>query len=582
MSDTLLTISGDQLVQIGSGDNILLIAGEAGLFIFVEDSMGTVFNGAKSSLSGAVTVSATTFPITDIGGFLSVGGSGDWFYAQLTDGYGAYEVVKVDVGNSSVNGLSVTRGQGGAAKAWPAGTQIWQCLDINTLNVFPQQGVARSVAFNPNSALTPNYKGEKVYQSDDVLWWQSIDAITQEWRLIAGVVYVADVTFDPAAGTYANGQTLTMSCVTPGVTIRYTTDGSTPDENSTAYSAPITIPEDATTTYKARAFGANRWESPSQNVTTGAYTLQSGFTGDTLILAAANLIPRKPVVFNDGGGDKLYVVGAGSPSKLYSWDFSGGSWTLVDGSWPTNSDSSSAKNPLVLGSDLYVIGSVGILLKLVAGNLTAITNLVSGVQYIGWVQNSKIHMGIDEGVNENIKRYDSGVNWTQILDAGTNPRMGVMLNNNFYWLNSSNFRLYEFNGVTNTEVAPPGSTNSSWEGIEVYNGVIYASGKAPKNTARDGISYWNGVDDWVTLFYVEEPPHNMDGNIGPFQYVASEDAWYFYSGTNLRELYKWTSGGGFEHLATTASTLPIEIMFTYNDRVFALSDDMQLVELTIS
>ena len=543
---------------------------------------GLVFNtSAKSSLSTSVENDETVFPITDIGPFLESGSTGDFFYAQMVNLDGTFEIVKVDIGNSDADGLKVARGQSGTdAQEWPAGTQIWQCLDAVTLGIFKQDATFRSVAYNPNSALAAASFGEKLYQSDDELWWKSVESGTQVWRLVAGVIYVADVVFDPAAGTYGNGQTLTMTCVTPSVSIYYTIDGTTPTELDNLYSAPIAMPEDATTTYKAKAFGANRWESPSENVTSGQYILQAGFTGDTLLLAGTSRGPRVPVVFDDGGGDKVWVVGAGSPSIFYSWDFSAGAWTVADNSWPVGSDTSWARGPAVAGGVLYVVGTAGQLLSWDGANLNKVTDGVGASCYKGWAQNDKVHMSVDYGAVENFERYDGGGVWTPVLDVGVPAREGVVYNNNYYWVNSSNMRLYEFNGVTNVEVAPPGVTNNFWFEVKEYSGVIYASGKLPLDPSKDGISYWNGVDNWVTLFTVEEPPHNMDGNIGPFEYVAAHDTWYFYAGANEDELYTWKSGEGFTYLGNSAATGTIVRMFTYGSRVFGISHTLELVELT--
>jgi formylglycine-generating enzyme required for sulfatase activity len=57
--------------------------------------------------------------------------------------------------------------------------------------------------------------------------------------------------FNPIEGTYEPGQAVTISCMTAGSTIYYTTDGSTPNDSSQIFNTPIII--DSTTTIKAKA-----------------------------------------------------------------------------------------------------------------------------------------------------------------------------------------------------------------------------------------------------------------------------------------------------------------------------------------
>jgi hypothetical protein len=55
------------------------------------------------------------------------------------------------------------------------------------------------------------------------------------------ITLAAKPTFSPAAGTYSSPQTVTISDVTPGVTIYYTTDGTIPTTSSAVYSGPIRV-----------------------------------------------------------------------------------------------------------------------------------------------------------------------------------------------------------------------------------------------------------------------------------------------------------------------------------------------------
>ena len=66
-----------------------------------------------------------------------------------------------------------------------------------------------------------------------------------------GLSNLANPVFTPAAGSYVEAQQVTISCETEGVSIYYTTDGTTPSASSTLYEEPITV--DKTTTIKAIA-----------------------------------------------------------------------------------------------------------------------------------------------------------------------------------------------------------------------------------------------------------------------------------------------------------------------------------------
>ena len=84
-----------------------------------------------------------------------------------------------------------------------------------------------------------------------------------------GAQVAAAPVLTPAGGIYYSTVNVTMSTTTPGATIYYTTDGSTPgDTNGLTYTAPLAI--SATTTVKAIAYATGY--TPS-SVTTEAYML---------------------------------------------------------------------------------------------------------------------------------------------------------------------------------------------------------------------------------------------------------------------------------------------------------------------
>lgn len=79
-----------------------------------------------------------------------------------------------------------------------------------------------------------------------------------------GLATLAAPVFTPPGGNYSDSVTVAMASATPGVTLRYTVDGSTPSATSAIYTAPLSITQD--TTLRASAFntGFNQSVAASQ------------------------------------------------------------------------------------------------------------------------------------------------------------------------------------------------------------------------------------------------------------------------------------------------------------------------------
>ena len=112
-------------------------------------------------------------------------------------------------------------------------------------------------------------------------------------------------TFSPEAGTYAEAQTVTISCETEDVDIYYTLDGTDPTDESEPYSSAITV--DGPTTIKAIAYDGNN----NSAIATASYHICSADNAYTVAQALA---------FVEYPANGIYVQGIVStaPSSLSS------------------------------------------------------------------------------------------------------------------------------------------------------------------------------------------------------------------------------------------------------------------------
>jgi hypothetical protein len=129
----------------------------------------------------------------------------------------------------------------------------------------------------------------------------------------------------PAPGVYSFAQSVTITSASSGVTIYYTTDGSTPTTASTKYTTPMTI--NATTTLQAIAAGNGFTASA---VAGGLYTIQissttanfsAGFAGSSAAITfnGATQLDDTRLQLTDGGANEASSAFLNTPLNIQAF-----------------------------------------------------------------------------------------------------------------------------------------------------------------------------------------------------------------------------------------------------------------------
>jgi hypothetical protein len=162
-------------------------------------------------------------------------------------------------------------------------------------------------------------------------------------------------TFQPAPGTYSTAQSVTLSSTTPGFSIYYTTNGTTPTVNSTPYTGVITV--GSSMTIEAIAVASGYLASP---VASAAYVINTGTTTEVPLTGSVDV-------------DGIVANGSAVPNKGLDNDGYAYSATLVGASLSWNGNT-------------YAFGSAGVAdavsnttIALPAGNYTTLSLLGTAV-----------------------------------------------------------------------------------------------------------------------------------------------------------------------------------------------------------
>ncbi len=129
----------------------------------------------------------------------------------------------------------------------------------------------------------------------------------------------ATPTFSPAAGTYSTAQTVTISDATPGASIYYTTDGTTPTASSTPYTGAVTVSSSETLNAIAVATGF-----ATSAVGSAAYTIQVPAATPSFSPAGGTYSTAQTVTISDTTpGDLIYFTTNGTTPTVSSTQYSG-------------------------------------------------------------------------------------------------------------------------------------------------------------------------------------------------------------------------------------------------------------------
>ncbi len=125
-------------------------------------------------------------------------------------------------------------------------------------------------------------------------------------------------TFSLAGGTYFSTQSVTITDSTPGTTIYYTTNGTTPTTSAAIYTGPISVT--ASETLEAIAVESGYANSPA---TSAIYTISSRLPTPTFSPAAGNYTTTQTVTLSDQAGATIYYTTNGTTPTTSSTIYTG-------------------------------------------------------------------------------------------------------------------------------------------------------------------------------------------------------------------------------------------------------------------
>ncbi len=144
-------------------------------------------------------------------------------------------------------------------------------------------------------------------------------AVASAAYTITPQVTVATPSFSPGPGTYTSAQSVSISDATPGATINYTTNGSTPTASSTPYTGPIAV--SSTETLQAIAVATGDTNSA---VSSAIYTITTQAATPAFSPAAGTYSSAQSVSISDAtSGATIYYTTNGTTPSTSSTRYTG-------------------------------------------------------------------------------------------------------------------------------------------------------------------------------------------------------------------------------------------------------------------
>ena len=247
-----------------------------------------------------------------------------WYLSPIGGGY--YTLASQDVVNANVNSCIEPSGGSTASGAeivtfacTTTSAQQWSFVPAVPMATTPTFSVAAGNYYTAqNVGISDATSGSTIYYTTDnstpttlsTKYTTAVNvSVSETLKAIAtasgyatspvgsisyaiGLPLAAPPSFSPLGGTYISAQTVTISDATSGVSIYYTTDGSTPSVSSAVYTGPITF--SGTTTLNAIAAGASYSNSGETstvyNINTYNCPTGSGSCYDTFAGAAGTAL----------------------------------------------------------------------------------------------------------------------------------------------------------------------------------------------------------------------------------------------------------------------------------------------------